>query len=93
MFSSVSFAKIWVIIEFNQFFYSKFHYIHFLSYTCFFTPKQNSPCFAFQHDSANFKGPDGVLLCYKTQLFDEIQRYHYQQLDVTRGKAVSENIY
>ncbi|CAF0828912.1 unnamed protein product [Adineta steineri] len=56
-------------------------------YTCFFTPKPKSPCFVFENDSDNFKGPDGVLLCYKTQLFDEIHRYYYQQSDDdTRGK-------
>ncbi|CAF3704972.1 unnamed protein product [Rotaria sordida] len=50
-------------------------------YTCFFTPKPKSPCLGFQHDSANFKGPDGILLCFKTDLFDEIQRYHYQKAE------------
>ncbi len=70
--------------------YSLFDHLHFLRYTCFFTPKPRSPCVAFQNDSENFKGSDGVLLCYKTQLFDEIQRYHYQyQEDGTPGRPVS----
>jgi len=66
----------------------------FLRYTCFFTPKPHSPCFLFEDDSANFKGPDGVLLCYKTQLFDEIRRDHCQQQeDYGKGKPVSDQIY
>jgi len=66
----------------------------FVRYTCFFTPKPLSPCFTFLHDSANFKGPDGVLLCYKTQLFEEIKRYYYQQEENgTQGKPVSNHIY
>jgi hypothetical protein len=65
-------------------------HFHFLRYTCFFTPKPRSPCLSFQNDSENFKGPDGVLLCYKTQLFDEIQRYSYQKPDDgTPGRPVS----
>ncbi|CAF0755150.1 unnamed protein product [Adineta ricciae] len=56
-------------------------------YTCFFTPKPKSPCLVFQNDVANFKGADGVLLCYKTHLFEEIQRYQYEQSkDDTTGK-------
>lgn len=62
---------------------------HVHSYTCFFTPKLTSPCYAFQHDSKNFKGPDGVLLCYKTELFHEIRRYHPKhQNDGVPGKPV-----
>jgi len=80
-------------IDFILFLSRKSHQIHLFRYTCFFTPKPKSPCFAFKDDSANFKGPDGVLLCYKTQLFDEIQRYHYQQSeDDSRGKPVSHTI-
>ena len=63
-------------------------------YTCFFTPKLRSPCFHFQNDIANFKGADGVLLCYKTHLFEEIQRYQYEQSeDNTTGKPVSSQLY
>ncbi|CAF0944727.1 unnamed protein product [Adineta steineri] len=43
-------------------------------YVCFFTPKPNSKCLSFADDSENFKGPDGVLLCYKQNLFKEINR-------------------
>lgn len=64
------------------------------SYSCFYTPKVTSPCYAFQDDSKNFKGPDGVLLCYKTQLFDEIRRYQPQhENDGVRGKPVRHRIY
>ena len=42
-------------------------------YACFFTPKPNSRCLSFE-GTENFKGPDGVLLCYKTNLFREIAR-------------------
>ncbi|CAM4775733.1 unnamed protein product [Rotaria magnacalcarata] len=43
-------------------------------YTCFFTPKPNSKCLSFKDDPDNFKGPDGVLLCYKSNLFRETSR-------------------
>jgi hypothetical protein len=46
----------------------------FLRYTCFFTPKPNSKCLSFEGDLENFKGPDGVLLCYRNNLFKEIDR-------------------
>jgi hypothetical protein len=36
--------------------------------------KPNSKCLAFEGNTANFKGPDGVLLCYKTSVFKEISR-------------------
>ncbi|UJR32831.1 hypothetical protein I4U23_020293 [Adineta vaga] len=63
------------------------HHLPKHGYTCFFTPKPKSPCFTFQNDTANFKGPDGVLLCYKTDLFEEIQRYYYKQSnDNIQGK-------
>lgn len=42
-------------------------------YTCFFTPKPNSRCLSFE-GTENFKGPDGVLLCYKSDLFKEHAR-------------------
>jgi len=40
----------------------------------FFTPKPNSKCLLFEGDLENFKGPDGILLCYKTNLFKESGR-------------------
>ncbi|CAF3437945.1 unnamed protein product [Rotaria socialis] len=43
-------------------------------YTCFFVPKINSKCFLFEADTKNFKGADGTLLCYKTDLFNELSR-------------------
>ncbi|CAF0867707.1 unnamed protein product [Adineta ricciae] len=43
-------------------------------YECFFTEKPNSRCLSFQHDQKNFKGPDGLLLCFKTSTFKEISR-------------------
>lgn len=53
-----------------------FSYLSFYRYTCFFTPKPNSRCLSFCDDLENFKGPDGVLLCYKTNLFKELHRAH-----------------
>ncbi|CAF0757254.1 unnamed protein product [Rotaria sp. Silwood1] len=43
-------------------------------YICYFTPKPNSRCLSFEDDLENFKGPDGVLLCYKKNVFKEINR-------------------
>jgi hypothetical protein len=71
------------------YFVKKFHSNHLFRYSCFYTPEPKSPCFSFKDDSENFKGPDGLLLCYKTQLFDEINRYAFQQPeDISRGKQV-----
>ena len=36
--------------------------------------KINSKCLLFQDDKENFKGPDGTLLCFKTDLFKELSR-------------------
>lgn len=59
------------------------------SYTCFYAPKSKSPCLAHQHDVANFKGPDGLLLCYKTAMFDEIKRHRCEEPFKTgEGKQV-----
>ncbi|CAF1118363.1 unnamed protein product [Rotaria sordida] len=44
-------------------------------YTCAFVPKTNSKCYLFQNDSKNFKGPDGTLLCYKTDIFKKISQH------------------
>lgn len=51
------------------------------SYSCFFVPKVNSKCFLFEHDTKNFKGPDGTLLCYKTAMFTENARVGLQLPD------------
>lgn len=58
-------------------------------FTCHFVPKSKSPCLAFQHDTINFKGPDGVLLCYRTELFDEIKRHQCEEkFESGEGKHV-----
>jgi hypothetical protein len=36
--------------------------------------KINSKCLLFKEDRDNFKGPDGTLLCFKTNIFKEIGR-------------------
>ena len=53
-----------------------YYFLNFYSfrYSCFFTPKPNSRCLSFEDDLNNFKGPDGVLLCYKDSAFKEISR-------------------
>ncbi|CAF3534357.1 unnamed protein product [Rotaria sordida] len=43
-------------------------------YNCYFTPKPNSKCLSFEDDLNNYKGPDGILLCYKNNIFREINR-------------------
>lgn len=45
-------------------------------YGCFFTAKPNSRCLSFQ-GGPNYKGPDGILLCYKTETFKEIARKNF----------------
>jgi len=45
-------------------------------YRCFFTPKPNSKCLHFEDCSENFKGPDGTLLCYRENLFREVDRHN-----------------
>lgn len=39
-------------------------------YQCFFSPKPNSRCLTFEGDNDNFKGADGVLLCFRKDSFD-----------------------
>lgn len=49
-------------------------HVYLSRYTCFFTPKPNSRCLSFEGVSADFKGPDGTLLCYRNSLFQESKR-------------------
>ncbi|CAF1518312.1 unnamed protein product, partial [Didymodactylos carnosus] len=50
------------------------------NYTCYFTPKTNSKCFEFK-DTTNFKGPDGILLMYKNDVFKEIRSNNFELPD------------
>ncbi|CAF1335355.1 unnamed protein product [Rotaria sp. Silwood1] len=50
-------------------------------YACFFVPKTNSKCLLFKDDTKNFKGPDGTLLCYKTDVFEKLSEYGEQLPD------------
>lgn len=56
--------------------------------------KINSKCLLFKDDAENFKGPDGTLLCFKTDLFKEIARDRGQLPDDGREeKHVSNHVY
>ncbi|CAF2555687.1 unnamed protein product [Rotaria sp. Silwood2] len=50
-------------------------------YTCYFVPKPNSRCDLFKDDTKNYKGPDGTLLCYKTEAFEERSKRQEQLPD------------
>lgn len=50
-------------------------------YSCHFVQKIHSKCLLFEDDAKNFKGPDGTLLCFKTDLFIELARHQDQLPD------------
>jgi hypothetical protein len=71
-----------------------FQFFYFCRYACHFVEKINSKCHLFEHDTENFKGPDGTLLCYKTDVFKELKRDKRQLPDDGRQeKHVSYSTY